>query len=61
MVGGIVLACSIRPHLFPGFVWDAYPVWYHLTYRVSILPIALLAGRSVPRLVPAAFATPSSA
>ena len=53
--GGVILALSIPPHLYPGYVWDDYPVWYHITYLLSILPIAAFAARLSPRLFPGAF------
>ena len=55
VTGGLILAISIPPHALPGEVWDAYPVWYHLTYLASILPIAVVAGRATPRVAPGAF------
>ncbi len=27
IAGGSVLALSIPPHLYPGYVWDDYPAW----------------------------------
>jgi hypothetical protein len=45
LAGGLILAFSIPPHLYPGTVWDDYPVWYHVVYLVSILPIAWFTGR----------------
>jgi hypothetical protein len=55
IAGGLILAVSIPPHLYPGYVWDDYPAWYHTVYLISILPIAGLAGRWVGRLFPGAF------
>jgi hypothetical protein len=52
IAGGLILAISIPPHLYPGSVWDDYPAWYHIVYLLSILPIAGLAGRLVGRLLP---------
>jgi hypothetical protein len=49
IVGGLILAVSIPPHLYPGHVWNDYPAWYHIVYLVSILPIAGFAGRLVGR------------
>jgi len=43
--GLIVLAVSIPDHLYPGYLWDAFPAWYHLSYLASILPVAVFAGR----------------
>jgi hypothetical protein len=44
LAAGLILARSIPPHLYPGYVWDDYPVWYHLVYLSSIVPLALGAG-----------------
>ncbi|MGH0029319.1 MAG: hypothetical protein ACQGVC_05985 [Myxococcota bacterium] len=52
VAGGIILAISAPPHLLPGEVWDAYPVWYHLTYLASILPVAVWAGGRAARYAP---------
>ena len=51
ITGGLILALSIPPHLYPGYVWEDYPVWYHIVYLLSILPIAVIAGASIQRLV----------
>jgi len=45
IAGGLIFAYSIPPHLYPGTVWDDYPAWYHIVYLLSILPIAVVAGR----------------
>jgi hypothetical protein len=47
VAGGLILALSIPPHLYPGYVWDDYPAWYHIIYLLSILPLALLGRRCV--------------
>ena len=49
VVGAIVLAASIPDHLYPGFVWDAFPVWYHLTYLAYVVPVAWAGGRFAHR------------
>jgi hypothetical protein len=61
IAGGLILALSIPPHLYPGYVWDDYPAWYHIVYLLSILPIAGFAGRLVRRLLPGAFLAESAA
>ena len=43
--GGVILAFSIPPHLYPGTVWSDYPVWYHLLYLASVLPLSWFGGR----------------
>ena len=50
--GAVIFALSVPPHLYPGYVWDDFPVWYHLGYLASVLPIALCAGRFLPPGVP---------
>jgi hypothetical protein len=60
IAGGLILALSVPLHLYPGYAWDDYPVWYHIVYLLLILPIAVTAGRSVQRLYPAACHTESA-
>jgi hypothetical protein len=50
VAGGIILALSLPPHLYPGYVWDDYPAWYHIVYLLSILPISVFGGRWIQRL-----------
>lgn len=52
IAGALILLVSIPPHLYPGHVWDDYPVWYHVVYLVSILPIAVAGGRWSRRRFP---------
>ena len=47
LAGGAMLLLSIPDHLYPGYVWETYPVWYHLTYLAYLVPVALIAGRRV--------------
>jgi hypothetical protein len=50
---GIVLLCLFIPGHYR--IWDKFPVWYHLTFLMSLLPLTLLgavlnhrAGRQAP-------------
>ena len=50
---GIALLCLFIPGHYR--IWDKFPVWYHLTFLVSLLPLTLLgatlnhkAGRKSP-------------
>src|SRR5262245_28236753 len=52
-VTGILLLCLFIPGHYR--IWDKFPVWYHLTFLVSLLPLTLLgavlnhrAGRKAP-------------
>jgi hypothetical protein len=61
VAGGLILAISIPPHLYPGYVWNDYPAWYHIAYLLSILPLAVAAGRTARRVLPAALSEISAA
>ena len=61
IAGGLILALSLPPHLYPGYVWDDYPAWYHIVYLLSILPIAVFTGGLVRHLFPGVFLTESAA
>jgi len=37
---GIVLLCLFIPGHYR--IWDKFPVWYHLTFLVSLLPLTVL-------------------
>jgi len=39
ILGGVLVALFIPVHIG---LWDKYPVWYHLTFLVSLLPFTLL-------------------
>jgi hypothetical protein len=43
IVGGVVLAMFLPAHIA---IWSKFPVWYHLTFLLTILP-AVLAGASL--------------
>ena len=46
IVGGVVLAMFLPVHIA---VWSKFPVWYHLTFLLTIVP-AVLAGALLPAL-----------
>jgi hypothetical protein len=37
---GVVLLCLFIPGHY--MIWNKFPVWYHLTFLLSLLPLALL-------------------
>jgi len=47
LAGAVIFAVSIPPHLYPGYLWEDYPAWYHIVYLISILPSAFLTARYV--------------
>ena len=45
IVGGVVLAMFVPVHIA---MWSKFPVWYHLTFLLTIVPAALLGGLLAP-------------
>lgn len=41
LTGIVMLALFIPNHYL---IWDKFPVWYHLTFLVSLLPLTVLGG-----------------
>ncbi|MEO8304699.1 MAG: hypothetical protein ABI724_11315 [Betaproteobacteria bacterium] len=44
MVGVFLIAMFIPVHVG---LWDRFPVWYHLAFLISLLPLALLGAKLV--------------
>jgi uncharacterized protein (DUF983 family) len=44
-VGSVVLAMFLPAHIA---IWSKFPVWYHLTFLLTIIP-AVLVGALLPR------------
>jgi hypothetical protein len=42
--GAIVLLAFLPQHIS---IWEKFPVWYHLTFLFSLIPLAFLGGRLV--------------
>jgi hypothetical protein len=42
LTGVILLLAFIPEHIS---IWDKFPVWYHLTFLGSLVPLTLLGGR----------------
>ena len=43
MPGLILLAVFIPQHIA---LWNNFPVWYHLTFLLSLVPLTYLGGRA---------------
>ena len=43
MPGLILLAAFIPQHIA---LWNIFPVWYHLTFMLSLVPLTYLGGRA---------------
>jgi hypothetical protein len=51
MPGALLLLAFIPQHIS---LWDKFPVWYHLTFLLSLVPLTLAGGRIAPhRQIPA--------
>jgi hypothetical protein len=46
IVGLLLLALFVPDHIH---IWDKFPVWYHLTFLVTLAPLVALGARLVPR------------
>ena len=46
MPGLLLLAAFIPQHIM---LWTKFPVWYHLTFLLSLVPLTYLAGGAVSR------------
>ena len=44
--GLLLLAAFIPQHIM---LWEKFPVWYHLTFLVSLVPLTYLGGTAVSR------------
>ena len=47
--GVVLLAGFIPQHIT---LWEKFPVWYHLTFLVSLIPLAFLGGKLVAMRTP---------
>jgi hypothetical protein len=60
LVAAIIAPRSMLARLLPGTLllvlfipvhirlWDTFPVWYHLTFLVSLVPLCYLGGQIAP-------------
>jgi hypothetical protein len=46
IVGLVLLALFVPDHIH---IWNKFPVWYHLTFLVTLAPLVVLGARLVPR------------
>jgi hypothetical protein len=46
IVGGVVLAMFVPAHIA---LWSKFPVWYHLTFLLTIIPAVLVGALLTPR------------
>jgi hypothetical protein len=54
--GLLLLAAFIPQHIM---LWEKFPVWYHLTFLLSLVPLTYLGGRTVNRGATSAAPSPS--
>jgi hypothetical protein len=46
IVGGVVLAMFVPAHIA---LWSKFPVWYHLTFLLTIIPAVIVGALLTPR------------
>ena len=46
-LGSLFVLVSLPSHLY--YVWADYPAWYHAAYLLSLVPLAWIGGKLVPR------------
>lgn len=51
-LGFLFLVLSLPNHLYPGYVWNDYPVWYHLVYLAYLVPVAGFTAHLFRSLLP---------
>jgi hypothetical protein len=49
--GLLLLVAFIPQHIM---LWEKFPIWYHLTFLLSLVPLTYLGGRAVSREAPSA-------
>jgi hypothetical protein len=42
ILGSVLLVAFVPIHIG---LWDKFPVWYHLTFLLSLIPLSVLGGR----------------
>jgi hypothetical protein len=46
ILGGVLLILFVPDHIH---LWDRFPVWYHLTFLITLAPLVALGALCVPR------------
>ena len=49
--GILLLVAFIPQHIM---LWEKFPIWYHLTFLLSLVPLTYVGGRAVSREAPSA-------
>jgi len=55
VAGALLLLAFIPQHVM---IWEKFPIWYHLTFLLSLVPLTVFGGRLLPR--PVSRAEPSA-
>ena len=45
VAGALLLVAFIPQHIL---LWDQFPVWYHMTFLLSLVPLTYAGGRMPP-------------
>jgi hypothetical protein len=46
ITGVVMLALALPDHIL---IWDKFPVWYHLTFLITLVPLVVLGARLARR------------
>jgi hypothetical protein len=44
LVGAVLLVAFVPEHMS---LWEKFPIWYHLTFLLSLVPLSYVGGRMV--------------
>jgi hypothetical protein len=58
LAGSLLLAMFLPVHLY--YLWSKFPIWYHLTFLLTLVPLVALGAQLWPRGTPRATWNPSS-
>jgi hypothetical protein len=47
ITGGLILALFLPSHIH---LWPRFPIWYHLSFLVPLVPLVVLGAQIVPRV-----------
>jgi hypothetical protein len=51
IVGSVILALFLPSHIY---LWSRFPIWYHLTFLLPLVPLVVLGAQLCPRRMSAA-------
>lgn len=49
IAGAVILALFLPSHIY---LWSRFPIWYHLSFLVPLVPLVAIGAQLLPRAVP---------